>query len=181
MTETADQMREARAWDRRPEEPSLWYERFLIYCNLGQRRSIAAAYRRYRALYDSDIETDGDCKANAAPSTWYEYADRYDWLERATLYDDWLLAGADEQVRAVVRKWRIKATNDLADIWDDLAERWHSADDDMTKNQVSSAMKTTAKILSDTAPAGQTVQYNILLDKLPPELQETLAKSLDID
>lgn len=69
-------------WDQRPDEPSRWFDRFNNYRSLGPQRTMQGAF---------DLWKSGSAKAikSTRPTTdWYEMAERWEWVKRATAYDD---------------------------------------------------------------------------------------------
>ena len=171
---------ERQPWDRQADEPSLWYERFLVYCALGITRSVAGAWRHWRAHYDDTIENISECSYNP-PSTWYDNARRYDWSRRATLYDDDLRERwSDDATLEQAKRQRVALFSEIATRTAlELREREYA---DVPVNQVSATMKTASRELREELGTSRTsVNYSILLDKLSPELQKLLVESLDID
>ena len=166
-----------RPWDRRPNEPTKWHERFTLYRDMGPSRSIAEAYRRYRIDHSNAVTLATDCNA---PSTWYDNARLYDWEKRATLFDDWLNRDIDKQIKNKVRRWKAKAIDDMARCWDDLQVEWKSVETgQMSRNQISQSMKTMSREISSMVPEVTTgISLEIILDKLPAETQQALVEAL---
>ena len=67
-------------WDRLPDEPSLWYDRFETYRLLGVRRSVSRAYRICRLSQE--------LKRPHVHSRWYGVAERWNWASRAEAWDE---------------------------------------------------------------------------------------------
>ena len=64
-----------KAWDKQPDEPPNWYNRFEIYLGLGPSRTPTAAYR---------IWTGGNSKLSSTAS---KRAKEWRWEDRAIAYD----------------------------------------------------------------------------------------------
>ena len=172
-------MSSTHPWHRKTQEPAKWYERFTIYRDLGPDRSIAEAYRRYRISTTDATELDTDCNA---PSTWYDNARRWDWDNRAALFDDWANRGLDLEIRRKVRTWKAQAIDDLASCWRDLQLEWRMVEPGgMSRNQISQAMKTISRETQSMLPQTSTgIDVQIVLDKLPADLQAQLAQALKL-
>lgn len=70
-------------WERLPDEPSRWYERFDLYRLLGPTRALRVAYRRYRELRGmKDLRV-----GSGIPPEWAHTAKQWLWKERAELWD----------------------------------------------------------------------------------------------
>ena len=67
------------SWERWPDEPARWYDRFWVYCNLGPNRTLSAAYRQV-------AQRDG-LKTQTLPQHWREQARRWAWAARAAAWD----------------------------------------------------------------------------------------------
>lgn len=67
------------AWERRPGEPVRWLARFNIYRLLGSGRSIDAAWRQEQRAKTN--------KNGRAPDSWHKAAKRFEWRERALIWD----------------------------------------------------------------------------------------------
>lgn len=70
-------------FSRLPDEPILWYARFLDYCALGPTRSINTAYRT-----QSPTAAPTAAPTAQAPGAWSRNARRFHWLARARIWDD---------------------------------------------------------------------------------------------
>lgn len=73
-------MSDSATWERQPEEPNDWFDRFLLFKRLGSGRSLLAAYNEYRAAKKQP-------KANSAPPTWRKAAKDWNWKNRAEAWD----------------------------------------------------------------------------------------------
>ena len=80
-------------WQRQPNEPSRWYERFETYRLLGSTRSIEHAFR---------ICTNSRRRPGAA---WYKTANDWNWTARAEAWDE----AEREQLRAAEATRRFDA------------------------------------------------------------------------
>lgn len=95
------------AWDRLPDEPSLWHHRLMTYTRLGVDRTMLAAYRedrRRRKVKDPDA-------VRCVPQPWTRAARRWDWKERAMLWDDaerLKITQREAQLREEDRTYRIQ-------------------------------------------------------------------------
>jgi hypothetical protein len=68
-------------WERRPDEPARWYERFLLYRNLGPGRTLAAAYAL--AVRQEGLATP------RLPARWSQIAATWQWETRSAAWDVW--------------------------------------------------------------------------------------------
>ena len=70
-------------WDRRPKEPSRWFERFELYRALGPNRTLQAAFEAYW------LEQGKARNAIARPGqAWHQAAKCWQWRARAEAFDD---------------------------------------------------------------------------------------------
>lgn len=67
-------------WERRENEPNLWYSRFVAYRNMGTSRSLLGAVSAERKLAQKGA-------AKSVPQSWYEAAKTWDWKARAEAWD----------------------------------------------------------------------------------------------
>lgn len=70
----------------RPDEPTLWAERFQHYLLAGPSRSILATYNGI----GRDTELYG--LAKTLPGSWFRHTQAWSWVARAALFDDHLRA-----------------------------------------------------------------------------------------
>jgi hypothetical protein len=78
-------------------EPLLWYRRFMRFCLMFPRRSVAAIYSEEHP----EETTKDDKRRQNAPGSWYAMAKRWQWEERAEAYDAAQFA-EEEKIRARV-------------------------------------------------------------------------------
>lgn len=64
-------------WDQRPGEPGEDYNRFLSYLRMGRTRTVVGAYRVHS----------GNTGVKNCPPAWSATSIRWDWADRAALYD----------------------------------------------------------------------------------------------
>lgn len=77
-------------WDRQPDEPILWFDRFdRCFRLLGTERTLLAAYRIWHK--------EGGYKTASSYSSWKDYARKWYWPERAEAWDE---AERRERLRA---------------------------------------------------------------------------------
>lgn len=68
-------------WERGPDEPSLWYDRF-------ERYRLAGAARSLLKLYNDERERKGQKRASSPPTAWREMARTWQWERRAEDWDE---------------------------------------------------------------------------------------------
>jgi len=69
-------------WKQQIGEPDPWYAKFHIYLMLGPARSMLASFNEWRSLQKKTTK-----QATSIPPTWREKAKRWEWKERASIYD----------------------------------------------------------------------------------------------
>ncbi len=87
-------------WDRLPNEPVLWYDRFDTFRLLGTGRNLDAAYRACRKI-----------ESGRAGAVWRKNAEKWNWQERAEAWDAAereRFRAEDEERRRVAREARIE-------------------------------------------------------------------------
>lgn len=67
--------------ERLPNEPTLWFDRLVAFCQLGPTRSLLGLYRTDRASL-------GQNRPIHVPGAWKQACETFGWHERATKYDD---------------------------------------------------------------------------------------------
>lgn len=67
------------------------YECFLVYCELGTERTIDKAFDKYNQerIEDGSKRDRHSRIRTRADGSWYEWASRHQWVERAAKYDQW--------------------------------------------------------------------------------------------
>lgn len=174
-------------WTRQPDEPSRWYDRFNTYRAIGPGRSILGTYKVYRRnKQDSDDNKDSDSgngvkpvdELTTAPPTWYTAADTWNWKTRATAFDqyNWDKSwGDEEKLREQSRQLRITAATTL------LETALRQVQENGLKEALSPAIKTAMRELREELEGHSTrstIDVNIILAKLQPELQKLLQSAL---
>jgi len=89
------------SWERRPGEPSLWFERFEVYRQLGTQRAMLHAYRLISNRPD----------ARKVPGSWARAVAVWEWKMRVEAWDvtEILKARqAEDERRAAARADRLK-------------------------------------------------------------------------
>lgn len=171
-----------RAWDRLPDEDTLWYDRFCTYRDMGVTRSMAGAYRTWRMEQEDQSVDPSDYKhINYAPLNWYDTAKEWDWSARATAHDDYIREKwSNDDVLEKAKRRRVELLTQIAEKYG--AELARRNPQDTPDNQVSSTMKTAARELREELGTGKSnVQFRVVLNNLPPEMQKALAEALDTD
>lgn len=109
------------SWDQLPDEPDLWYGRFLqFYLPLGRARSLRRAY------VDCLASQKKEARLNRADNTWTAMSTQYNWLDRARAWDQWMdsLAGPtiqDAELR--IRLASLRAVETLLACLDSRTEK----------------------------------------------------------
>lgn len=67
-------------WDKQPNESGLAFDAFVIYRDLGVRRTYDAAWREHQARMGRE-------RAGRAPGLWRNWAKDHHWKDRATAFD----------------------------------------------------------------------------------------------
>lgn len=67
-------------WERQPDEPNDWYDRFTLFKLLGSGRSLLAAY-------NVDRDRRGQPKTGSTPPTWRKTQQTWNWKARAEAWD----------------------------------------------------------------------------------------------
>ncbi len=113
---------EGNAWDRQQDEPNLWYERFVIFRDLGPDRSLEAAYQAYeaekqqKAAKSSNSASPPKMRPKRPSGAWYENCNKWQWRERAELYDEYqrlLKARELQEERDADKRERIRVYRSL--------------------------------------------------------------------
>lgn len=94
-------------WDRRPDEPPEWHQRFIAYCGLGPLRSLEQSWH-LDALARGAAARSG---RSQVPARWRAAARRYCWEERAAAWDAYETDRAllpEEHRRTLARRRRLQ-------------------------------------------------------------------------
>jgi hypothetical protein len=98
-------------WERRAEEPPLWFDRFERYRLAGAARSLLGTYNAEAARHVSVGRAgDGGTKRTSVPGAWDKAAARWQWKKRAEAWDAHLRAESDRRAEQLIlereRVWR---------------------------------------------------------------------------
>jgi hypothetical protein len=74
-------------WDRLGVEDDLDYTHFLIFRNLGPRRTLRKAYRHYLTTFANSQNKVTDCTGANMPQRWRNLYRDNRWVERASAWD----------------------------------------------------------------------------------------------
>lgn len=77
------QQDETPIYERLPEEPNLWYDRFVQYLQMGPSRSLLGAVNAEKAKKSKEKQTSN------IPGAWSEAAKQWRWKERAEAWDEY--------------------------------------------------------------------------------------------
>jgi hypothetical protein len=92
------------AWERLENETPQAFAAFCEYLKLGSTRSIDAAFEVANLGQKWSARTDG-----RAPSSWFGWAERFDWVARSQAHDDYLLEvelrAREDAARAQANLW----------------------------------------------------------------------------
>jgi len=107
---------ELQAWNRQPEEPNRWYQRFTFFRLQGSKRSIESTWA-------SEAK---HSEAKRPNSRWYEIVKLWNWWKRAEEWDKYLSDQVSAQAEAEWQSRIMGATEVLAGLSDishgDLAD-----------------------------------------------------------
>ncbi len=106
---------DARAWDRQVREKSHQHAAFLIYLNLGPNRTLAQAYRQWRAERQSQPNL---IEASSPSAAWKRWFKCHKWEQRAAAWDDWKRCEQDRAEREVEEQ-----------LWEKKVERRRALDE----------------------------------------------------
>jgi hypothetical protein len=76
--------KKAQPWDQMPAEDNAAYARFLVYRNLGLKRSLKRAYAK--TLRDANL-FNGDHRKLNLPASWRMDSNAYRWVARSSAWD----------------------------------------------------------------------------------------------
>jgi hypothetical protein len=84
--------KKSHVWDRKPGEPTEWYGRFLIFLEIGEKRSMLATYRLWKEEQDKKIPRNPKnrrhSKILSVPPSWEKACIEWQWWERSAPWDD---------------------------------------------------------------------------------------------
>jgi len=175
------------AWSRLPDEPAMWYQRFdEFYRVLGHGRSILAAYNAWQSAQDDASQR--KIPAKAPHPGWGSNSRKWRWKQRAEAWDEQQrnIRYADE----VVTRERIHRKSLLA--LETMLEKLSAAAVNVDPKAIEAASPRQANALAQAlkniaresrveagAPGDRThVTVDILISKLPDEIQDTLREYL---
>ena len=75
---------EQEPWARQENEPTLWYERFLVYLQMGPARTLLGAVHEVEKA-----EKSGKKRSSRVPGAWDNAVEEWDWKKRAEAWDDY--------------------------------------------------------------------------------------------
>jgi len=102
-------------WERQPDEPNDWFDRFCRYKLFGATRSLLRAYNEERLRKRQK-------KSSAAPPGWREAAKTWNWKERAEAWDAAQQQKSEVRHERSNRQWE-RRRRELRDSEWKLAER----------------------------------------------------------
>lgn len=181
---TTNTSQERKPWERMPDEPSDWYNRFLLFLGLGYNRSVVGAYRKeQQGLPEDDAKKDQDWDdREGAPKSWYNAAHQYNWSARATAYDDAqarALLSNEEEIQRIARAKRIDAAlAGLEKVTNALKAKAQESVEKESVNALSQASKVYSQILREDLDGASTTTRHLIevvLRELPPEIAQLLA------
>jgi len=100
----------SQPWDRQLkdgkfEEPSLWFGRFIAFCQMGPTRSILECVNQHR-------DQIGQKRSNNVPGSWRRRSEQFDWRNRAEAWDAAELARRDVLLRKERDDWATERLDD---------------------------------------------------------------------
>jgi uncharacterized membrane protein len=126
--------------ERLPRESPRAYRAFCVYRDLGPYRSLDQAWRRFRA--DSDPTKDRGSARR--PGHWAAWSQKYQWVERAGAYDDFIAAENHRAAAEQLRKLH------------EARSKFQSEEQQRIENQVRNADAVLDKM--GTAPLNEVIQ-----------------------
>src|SRR5258708_25603986 len=70
-------------WERQESEPTLWYDRFLVFLRMGPSRTKLGAVHLVEKA-----EKSGEKRSSRTPGAWDDAIRDWDWVKRASSWDD---------------------------------------------------------------------------------------------
>jgi len=165
-------------WERLPDEPNRWYDRFDLYRSLGPTRSILAAFRTY---YIQKKQNPSD----HSRSEWYGIAKTWKWKERAEAYDEQQRKYFHEHEAELQKESRRRRIEALELFLDKCIEALRALPAEKASYaSLAQSMKTIARELR--AEHGEIdrrtkVELDIMLKELPADLRQALLTALQAD
>jgi hypothetical protein len=119
-----------KPWERQSDEPILWYDRFLVYLQLPNPRTISAAIRKWSQDNPNARRTKERDDRGQPPyllTSWSRAAKKYKWEERAIAYDTWRF----DQLEMIRRNALIGISGLVDDALRTLRQLLNSLDDNV--------------------------------------------------
>lgn len=110
-----------REWDRRPEEESRWYTRYLTFQNLGPNRTLAAAEAR----------SSGKPEGRSPSGAWKRAASAFSWSKRAVAWDLHIAERETESMEELRRRQHLVALK-VSVGFVEMVERYVATEDQET-------------------------------------------------
>jgi len=89
-------------WDRLPNEPSMWFNRFEYYRLLGPDRTFQGTFEIWNER-DNKRKNKPNVAGHPHPQ-WYERAEQWQWKERAAEWDNWVWKERVSQEQDAIRE-----------------------------------------------------------------------------
>lgn len=74
---------EIAPWERRENEPNLWYDRFMAFLLMGPSRSLLGA------VHQEEAQKSPKKPSDSTPGAWKDAANEWKWRERAEAWDEY--------------------------------------------------------------------------------------------
>jgi hypothetical protein len=139
-----------QAWERREEESDEAFAAFATYRDMGRQRSIDAAYATYVAKSGKEKRKRSKPVArNRAAGGWHTWSSRYEWVARASAYDDHMEAAelaARQKVReAEAAKWEARRLAQREREWT-LGEKLQQKAEQLVSQELEARASDSAKL-----------------------------------
>ncbi len=174
MPQDALLTQENRPWSKQPNEPILWYERFVIYY-LTVDMSLRSILRAYNVFAGKNI--------NAAPPTWYSASKKYDWEERARQYDTARVEHRKELVAGVEVAIEEEAKNALLVALRKAVEKVQEENSNLDAKTALNAIPRLVKQIQEIYGVGEGARTNkslqSILEMLPDGLAQRVLVKID--
>lgn len=145
--------------ERLPRESPRAYRAFCVYRDLGPDRSLDQAWGRFRAASDPTK----DRGSARRPGHWAAWSQKYQWVERAEAYDDFI----EEESRSAAAERRRELH--------EARSQFQSEEQQRIENQVRNADAVLVKM--GTAPLNEIIQ--VTKDKVTNKTTTTKIKALN--